>query len=365
MADSEATIRSELARFLASNQQGLAARILAIHGGSARALGKRFDELRDRVGDAEDHLEHLAAAVAASAPALFLDHVAWAKVLLISLGIPAEALARSLDATRATLVAALDPEPRSLVVSILDEAAQALPGMPSEAASAIEPATPHAALASRYLGALLAGERHRASSMILDEVAGGTQVGAIYLDVMRSSQHELGRLWQMNLISVAEEHYCTAATQQVMAQLQPWIFAPTRRAGLRVVVAAVEDELHEIGARMVADFFEMAGWDACYLGASVPLAALASTIAARRPDLVAISATMTRHLAGASEIVRRLRARPAIAEIPILVGGYPFDVAADLWRHVGADGGASSPVAAVELGRRLVAERISRERLLS
>ena len=71
----------------------------------------------------------------------------------------------------------------------------------------------------------------------------------------------------MNLLSVAQEHYCTAATQLVMSQLYPRIFS-TERRGRTLVAARVADDLHEIGLRMVADFFEMEGWDTFYVGAT-------------------------------------------------------------------------------------------------
>ena len=50
------------------------------------------------------------------------------------------------------------------------------------------------------------------------------------------SLREVGRLWQMNQISVAQEHYCTAATQLIMSQLYPYIFSGERRN--RTLIAA-------------------------------------------------------------------------------------------------------------------------------
>lgn len=42
-----------------------------------------------------------------------------------------------------------------------------------------------------------------------------------------------------------------------------WVFQPTQ---------------HEIGMRMVADFFEMEGWDTYYLGANTPTRSILQTI---------------------------------------------------------------------------------------
>ena len=42
------------------------------------------------------------------------------------------------------------------------------------------------------------------------------------------------------------------------------------RCGRCVVVTCVGGELHELGARMVGDFFDMAGWDTYFCGADTP-----------------------------------------------------------------------------------------------
>ena len=103
----------------------------------------------------------------------------------------------------------------------------------------------------------------------MDAIQHGTSVHDIYLHVFQRSQYEVGRLWQTNQISVGQEHLCTAATQLIMSQLYPLIFG-TERKNRRIVAACVGGDLHEIGIRMVADFFEMDGWDTFYLGADVP-----------------------------------------------------------------------------------------------
>jgi methanogenic corrinoid protein MtbC1 len=159
---------------------------------------------------------------------------------------------------------------------------------------------------------------------------------------------------------VAQEHLGTAITQQVMAQLYPRIFSAQRR-GLRLVATCVADELHELGVRMIADFFEMAGWDTYYLGANTPLPGILSAIVERRADLVAVSATITHHVSLVAELVRGIRACPETTALPILVGGYPFNVAKALWQHVGADGSESAPGASVLLGSRLVEAHRARD----
>jgi methanogenic corrinoid protein MtbC1 len=105
---------------------------------------------------------------------------------------------------------------------------------------------------------------------------------------------------------------------------------------------------------MVADFFEMAGWDTYYLGANVPLDSIIDSVADRRADVLAISATMSYHVSMVADVVRAVRQRGGPRPTRILVGGYPFRVDPELWRTVGADGYAADASEAVTLASRLL-----------
>ncbi|MEX2481838.1 MAG: cobalamin-dependent protein [Gammaproteobacteria bacterium] len=226
-----------------------------------------------------------------------------------------------------------------------------LPRQPSEPPSFIDVQAPHGALARDYLAHLLNGERHIAAQLIVAAVAEGVPLRAVYLDVFQTTQREIGHLWQLNRITVAQEHFCTAATLTIMNQFYRDILAEPRN-GRRVACTCVEGDLHEIGLRIVADFFELDGWDCDYFGANTPAGDLIRTLAQRPPDLIAIAATMTYHVDAVRDLIEHLRAEPALARVPLLVGGRPFLIARNLWQQISADGSAQDAVA---LGNRLVA----------
>ena len=122
----------------------------------------------------------------------------------------------------------------------------------------------------------------------MDAIEKDTPIKSIYLNVFQQSQYEIGRLWLENKISVAKEHFCSAATQQIMSQIYPLIFAQ-QRIGQSFVAANVGGELHEIGIRMVADFFEMDGWDTYYLGANAPASSIIAAIKENNATMVAVN----------------------------------------------------------------------------
>jgi methanogenic corrinoid protein MtbC1 len=208
-------------------------------------------------------------------------------------------------------------------------------------------------LAARYLEALLGARRNEASRLVLAAVESGTSVRSIYMDVFQPAQREMGRLWQTNEVSVAQEHYCTAATQLIMGQLFPQ-FPMASRNGKRIVVTCVEGELHEVGARMVADFFEMEGWDSYFLGANTPSPGILSAVAERGADILAVSVTIHYNVEAARKLVREVRRSPDSSRLRVMVGGRPFLVAPNLWSAVGADASARDADQAIVAAGRLV-----------
>ncbi|MEO5822759.1 MAG: cobalamin-dependent protein [Vicinamibacteraceae bacterium] len=303
--------------------------------------------------DANHHLAYLADAMNAGDPALFTNYVGWAKVMLGKRGIPMEDLARYLDLTRTILQDQLEGPSADLAAAYLGAGLARLPSLPTEVPAYLCGDAPHGELARAYLGALIGGERHQASRMILDAVSSGTSVKDIYQHVFQTAQYEVGRRWQQNELSVAQEHYCTAATQLIMSQLYPHVFATEKGDG-RLVAACVAGDLHEIGMRMVTDFFEMDGWHTFYLGANMPAQGVVDTVVQRDAHVLAISATISRHLQAVEELIQQVRVHPGCRGVKILVGGYPFLSLPDLWRKMGADGSAANAQDAVALGNRFL-----------
>lgn len=304
------------------------------------------------VADLEEHVTQLAAALAAGHPPLFVDYLGWARVVRARReGGPGD-LAAELTLIRDAIAAELPAAAGAPALACLADALARLESLPTDAPSVISPTHPHAALAHQYLHTLLRAERRVAARLVMSAFDAGVSVRDLYLHVFQQSQRELGRLWQINEVSVAQEHYCTAATQLIMSQLYPHIFAGAKTGGT-LVAASVGGELHELGVRMVADFFEMAGWDTIYLGANTPVASVVEAVVEHGADVLGMSVTINHNLGQLLTLLQAVRADSRCAEVKILVGGRPFNVAPGLWRDVGADGWAPDADGAVALAARL------------
>jgi len=72
----------------------------------------------------------------------------------------------------------------------------------------------------------------------------------------------------------------------------------------------------------------------------------------RKPDVVGLSVTLSEHLSELHSLIPRLRSTTPTPRI--LVGGYPFNIAPNLYKQVRADGYGSDAESAVLVANQLV-----------
>jgi methanogenic corrinoid protein MtbC1 len=199
-----------------------------------------------------------------------------------------------------------------------------------------------ARIRAEYLAALRGGDRRRAFAVVDGARRDGLDFLDVYLEILQPSLREVGRLWQQNEMTVAEEHLATAISQMVMARIySEEVLRSDQRRDRRIVAACADTERHEVGLRMVCDVLEQDGWDVSYLGASVPVGSLARLVGERHPDAVLLSASIAPHLPQLRTMIDEVRATNREAPPYVLVGGRPFLDDPDLARRIGADGTAA------------------------
>lgn len=301
--------------------------------------------------DGEYHFMFLAEALETEEPILFIDYIRWTKSLFESIGLPIQVLQETLQIMIHTLNLRFGPQDAVSACNLLEQSIGPISMKEPAQDSYIDVSSPLGTIAHKYLEALLAADRKEASNIIGQAIQNGISIKDIYLEVFQKTQREIGRLWQLNRISVAQEHFCSAATQMIMAQLYPMLFKGELKQK-HVIVACVGGELHELGARMVADIFELEGWDSYFIGANTPLRDLLKTISEKKVDLVALSVTMTYNLPELKEYVQEIHKN--LSNVKIMVGGYPFNASPTLWQKIGADAWAPDAVQAVQKAERLL-----------
>ncbi len=302
------------------------------------------------------HLRELAAAVAARRALDFSRQVTWAHVAYRSREFPSDFLREGVRELRRILSDKLPPAAVRDIDGCLASALAEIEKIDAngQKADAGESArAPLHPLADRYVRHLLLGDRGAAIDSVLEAVAAGKiSVQDAYLSVCLPAQREIGRLWHRNEISIAVEHFVSAATQCVMSAL----FSNAKRATpipKTVLCSAVSGDRHEIGLRCVSDFLALEGFRTIFLGADIPPDDIAAGVVEFEVDLVVLSATLFTQRRAAMDTIREIRALkcPPRHLVPVLVGGGAFDRDESTWRAVGADGHAAGPEEAVAWAR--------------
>jgi methanogenic corrinoid protein MtbC1 len=195
---------------------------------------------------------------------------------------------------------------------------------------------PVVALRERYLAALLNDRECDAIDAVVEEgLALDVPVARLYRDVVQAAHHEIDRLCRAQRVGVALAHVATEVSRRVLSQLQPHLRVQPAN-GVSVVVACVEGETHDLGARMFADLLEAAGYDVCFAGSGLAVAPLVELVRRRSARVVALAATT----AGAAPALRRTVAalRRAFGDgLTIAAGGRILIAMPELATTLGAD----------------------------
>lgn len=304
--------------------------------------------------DLSYHISFIATAGMYQSPELLNDYIDWLKVLSSTLGFSPSSILQSFSCLAETSKIFLPERISDLLADWFAKAGARYSANSENSSSYMKIAIENNKNASLFLTALLEGKRPFAMSIIETQIKNGATLIDIYENIILPSQYEVGRLWLSGKISVAQEHYVTAATQYMISLLYPEFFMTARPVKPLVIAACPQTELHELGIRMIADTFQYYGWDTVFLGASVPTADLLKEIERLKPAVVNLSATIATHIPWIQEIIRQVRNRHGDS-IKILVGGRAFFTAPDLWESVGADGTAVHCTEAVALAENLLA----------
>ncbi len=179
--------------------------------------------------------------------------------------------------------------------------------------------------------ALANRDRRVAVETALAAVANGV-VGVVqlYTQVLGPLLVDTGTAWQAGTERVWEEHYASATIRTIVEALYPEVMrqaAAVPRRDTRVLLASPPRELHDLGLRMLADRFELAGYSVTFLGANTPLGEIAAAAQSTSADLVVLSISTLYERVELREFLEELRKR--VPDCDIRVGGPAFTRDAD------------------------------------
>lgn len=323
-------------------------------------LYRRNPEMKARYGTAgmercrEDIAYHfcvLTEAAMAADENIFLKYVGWGKSVLTNRNVRTDDLIDCLLLMQDVITKTLSKPAAEMATGQIELALETFESFADQPPSCIDAGATLGNVANAYLEALLSSDRTQARRVIESAERTGVGFREIYQHVFQPVQREVGRLWQVNQITVAQEHYCTATTETLMSEAHGR--SPVGETDHRLFVGAcVAGEQHSIGIRMVSETMESQGWRVYFTGANTPAASLVDLVRRVNVQVLGISCATAMHLAAVRQLIGATRecGKPT----RIMVGGRMFNEFPGLWKKVGADGFAEDASSAVRVAEKIV-----------
>jgi MerR family transcriptional regulator, light-induced transcriptional regulator len=284
--------------------------------------------------DACFHMEFLAGAIEAGSPEAFGDYARWTARMLGARGIGAHTIEENLSQLEKHLSALLLPDERDAIVTFLSKGREAC-AEPQTLSDAPDSSVGLGLARQVFLAAILGGQRQAALNVVDEALRNGHSHVDIYVKVFAESLHRVGELWELNKISVAQEHIATSITQYAIAAIYPRLVPAAIQRG-SMVVTGIAGELHQIGANLVADAMEAKGWMVRFLGTNLPHSSVLSAVEEISADVLCISTTIVANLPTVAELVGTVRGKLSKSAPKIVLGGAAYRLAPQFAREVGA-----------------------------
>jgi methanogenic corrinoid protein MtbC1 len=164
---------------------------------------------------------------------------------------------------------------------------------------------------------------------------------AYYSKLITPSMYTLGAMWEDGEITAAHEHLASSIISRIMASYNINLELPEITKG-SIVISAIANEYHEIGAWMTANAFELDGWNVYYLGANTPVNDIIEIIKDISPDILGISITMANNIENIISLFKRIRSNPEFNSMKLFAGGQIFINFPEISEIINADFFATS-----------------------
>lgn len=173
------------------------------------------------------------------------------------------------------------------------------------------------------------------------------------LDALDSRQVSVVELYEMILVPglanvieeypeteelIWREHVRSGIIRTIIESAYPYILAEQKKTDKKkgkVIVMCPEYEDHELGARMVADYFRLAGYESTFIGARTPERTVLKAIEIVRPKYLSISVTNYFNLISVKRTIEHIKAAIDY-DLIFIVGGRAFDKNPAAFQQVGA-----------------------------
>ncbi|MCR3955221.1 MAG: cobalamin B12-binding domain-containing protein [Gudongella sp.] len=161
----------------------------------------------------------------------------------------------------------------------------------------------------------------------MDQIGKGTlTIPELYSGILVPALYSIDDCPEDNPGCIWDEHVKTSIIRTIIEVLYPTVISLAERVekyNRKIVLTCPEREYHEIGLRIMSDFFQISGYDVIYIGSNTPRTQIWEVIRSEKPDYVGISVTDYYLLSEAKKIIEKIKIESS-KDIKIILGGQAF-----------------------------------------
>ena len=198
----------------------------------------------------------------------------------------------------------------------------------------------------------LAEEIGESTTILLDR---GWEAKTVLDDALVSAMNVVGEDFRDGILFVPEVLMSANAMKAGMAILQPILTQTGAEPVGKMVIGTVKGDIHDIGKNLVGMMMEGAGFEVIDLGINTDADSYIGALKEHRPDILGMSALLTTTMPYMKVVIDTLKEQGLRDQFIVMVGGAPLNE--EFGQTIGADAYCRDAATAVEIAKRLVAER--------
>jgi len=178
------------------------------------------------------------------------------------------------------------------------------------------------------------------------------------IDDLTTVMRELGEKFEKFEIFLPDLMVAADTFMEVMKVLEPLLQKDEKKEKVKIVLATVKGDVHEIGKNILAIVLKSNGYEIIDEGRDADPLDIIKAAELNNASIIGLSALMTTTMPSQRELINILQDQGKRSKFKILVGGAP--VSAEWASKIGADGYAEDAFKAVKLVKE-IEEKIKRE----
>ena len=183
----------------------------------------------------------------------------------------------------------------------------------------------------------------------------GWEAERVLNDALVGGMAIVGVDFRDGILFVPEVLQAANAMKGGMEILRPILAASDVAPIGKVVIGTVKGDVHDIGKNLVSMMLEGAGFEVIDLGINNSVEAYLEALEKHKPDILGLSALLTTTMPYMKVAIDALKEKRIRDDYIVLVGGAPLNEA--FGEAVGADAYCRDAAMAVEMAKKLIAER--------